>query len=132
MLFQTLQNSPENTGTTLSFSIKFQIYRVNFINTEIPAKMFSCEFYETSSNIFFKESFGWLLLHKHSFCLLSQHQLSPFQKRCPSFFPAEYFLGLIFRLGTRKSSIFQTLSQNPETYFQPSQTSAMKFFCENS
>ena len=36
-----------------------------------------------------------------------------FQKRCHTYFPAEYFLGLIYRLATRVSSIFQTLSQIP-------------------
>ena len=86
--------------------------------------MFSCEFCEISHNTFFKEPFGRLLLHKHSFCLLSQHDLVPFQKRCHTYFPAEYFLGLIYRLGTRVSSTFQTLSQMP----QPSRTSATELF----
>ena len=54
-----------------------------------------------------------LLLHKQSFCLLSHHDASPFQKRCYIYFPAEYFLGLIYRLVARVSSIFQTLSQKP-------------------
>ena len=72
--------------------------------------MFYCEFWEISHEDFFKEPFGRLLLHKHSFCLLSQHNLVPFQKRCYTYFPAEYFLDLICRLGTRVSSIFQTLS----------------------
>ena len=36
-----------------------------------------------------------------------------FQKRCHAYFLAEYFLGLIYRLGTRLSSRFQTLSQTP-------------------
>ena len=40
---------------------------------------------------FFKELFGRLLLHKHSLCLLSNHALSPFQKRCYTYFLAEYF-----------------------------------------
>ena len=62
---------------------------------------------------FFKEPFGWLLRHKHSFYLLSHHELSHFQKRCHTYFLAEYFLGLICRLETRVSSIFQALSQKP-------------------
>ena len=57
--------------------------------------------------------FGRLLLHKHSLCLLSYHDLSPFQKRCRIFFLAEYFFGLICRLGTKVSSICKTLSQKP-------------------
>ena len=75
--------------------------------------MFSCEFCKISHNTFFKEPFGRLLLH--SFGLLSHHDLLFFQKRCHRYFPAKYFLGLIYRLGTRVSSIFQTLSQTPTT-----------------
>ena len=70
-----------------------------------------CEFCKISHNAFFIESFGRLLLHNHLFCLLfnHHHDLSPFQKRCQTYFPAEYFLGLICRLGTRVSSTFQLL-----------------------
>ena len=82
----------------------------NFIKKEIQAQMFFCEFWEISNKIFLKKPFGRLLLHKQSFCLLSQHDLVPFQKRSDIYFPAECFLGLICRLGTRVSSIFQTLS----------------------
>ena len=64
-------------------------------------------------NIFFKELFGRLLQHKHSFCLLSHHDLSHFQKRCHTYFLAEYFFGLIFTLGARVSSIFHAHSQKP-------------------
>ena len=57
--------------------------------------MLSCKFREISHNTFIKEPFGRLLLHKHSFCLLSHPDFLPFQKRCHIYFPAEYFLGLI-------------------------------------
>ena len=77
--------------------------------------MFSCEFCKISRNTFFKKPFGRLLLHKHSFGLLSHHGLLFFQKRCHTYFPAKYFLGLIYRLATRVSSVFQTLSQTPTT-----------------
>ena len=77
--------------------------------------MFFCESSEISHNTFFKEPFGRLLLHKHSFCLLSHHELLFFQKRCHTHFPAEYFLDLTDRLGTRVSSIFQTLSKTSAT-----------------
>ena len=80
---------------------------------DIPLQMFSCEFCEISHNTFFKEPFGRLLLHKHSLCLLSYHDLSPFQKRCRTFFLAEYFFGLICRLGTKVSSICKILIQKP-------------------
>ena len=62
---------------------------------------------------FFKEPFGRLRRYKHLFYLLFHHELSHFQKRCHTYFLVEYFLGLICRLGTKVSSIFQTLSQKP-------------------
>ena len=80
---------------------------------DTPLQMFSCEFCEIFHNIFLKEPFGRLLLHKHSFCLLSKHDVWSFQKRCYTYFPAEYLLGLIYRLVTSVSSIFQTLRQKP-------------------
>ena len=51
-----------------------------------------------------------------------------FQNRYPTYLPAKYFPGLICRLGTRVSSISQTLVQKSEAYFQPSQTSVMDIF----
>ena len=80
---------------------------------DIPLQMFSSEFCEISHNTFFKEPCGRLLLYKHSLSLFSYHDLSPFQKRCRTFFLAEYFLGFICRLGTKVSSICKTLSQKP-------------------
>ena len=79
---------------------------------EISLQIFSCEFCEISHNTFFKERLERLLLYKHSLCLLFYHDLSPFQKRCRTFILAEYFFGLICRLGTKVSSICKTLSQN--------------------
>ena len=79
---------------------------LNFIKKQIPAQMFSYKLCEISHDTFFKEPFGRLLLHKHSFCLLSHHDLLPFQKRC------HISSGLICRLGTGVSSIFQTLKAN--------------------
>ena len=93
---------------------------------DTPLQMFSCEFCEIFHKIFLKEPFGRLLLHKHSFCLLSQHDASSFQKRCYTYFPAEYLLGLIYRLVTRVSSIFQTLSQKP--IFNPVEHLRWRFF----
>ena len=80
---------------------------------DIQLQMFSCEFCEISHNIFFKEPFGRLLLHKHSLCLFSYDKLSSFQKRCRTFFLVEYFLGFICRLGPKVSSICKLLSQKP-------------------
>ena len=95
---------------------------------EIPLLMLSYEFCEISYDTFFKKPFGRLLLHKHSLCLLSYHDLSPFQKRCRTFFLAEYFFGLIFRLGTKVSSICKTLSQKP--IFNLVKHLGGNFFCE--
>ena len=82
----------------------------NVIKKETPAQISSCEFCEISRGTFLREPFGWLLLHKHSLCLLSHHGPSSFQERCHTNFPAEYFLGFyLCRLGTRVSSIYQTL-----------------------
>ena len=51
------------------------------------------------------------------FCINTRSAYCPtycfFQKRCHTYFPAEYFLDLIYRLVTRLSSIFQTLRQKP-------------------
>ena len=80
---------------------------------DIPLQMFSFEFCEIPHNTFLKEPFGQLLLHEHSLCLFSYLDLSPFQKRCRTFFLAEYFFGFVCRLGTKVNSICKTLSQKP-------------------
>ena len=49
-----------------------------------------------------------------------------FQKRCHAYFPAEYFLGLIYRPGTRVSSMFPTISQMP--IFNPVNVCNRAFF----
>ena len=83
-----------------------------------------------SHNTFFNEPFGWLLLHKHSFCLLSRYGFPPFQKWCHTYFLAEYFFCLICKLGTRVNSIFQTLRQKPIS--NPVEHLRWSIFCENS
>ena len=60
--------------------MKLQIYEFNFIKKEIPTQMAFCEFGEISHKNIFKEAFGRLLLRKHLFCFLSQHNLKSFQK----------------------------------------------------
>ena len=102
--------------------------KLNFIKKEIPAWMFSCEFCEIYHNTFFKELFGRLLLHKRSFRLLSHRELLTFQKRCDTYFPTEYFLGLICRLGKWVSSMFQILSQKP--IFNPVEHLLWSFFAK--
>ena len=54
----------------ICFSWSCRSTKFNFIKREIPAQI--------SHNTFVKESFGRLLLHKHSLCLLSHHDLSTF------------------------------------------------------
>ena len=95
-------NSQKNTSTRVSFLMKLQ--NLTLSKKEIQAQMFSCEFCDISHNTLFKELFRRLLLRKHSFSLLSHHDLSPFQKRFTKFL-AEYFLDLIRRLGARVSSV---------------------------
>ena len=113
-----LTNFVKLTRKHLRYNLVFKeaahLQSLTLSKKEIPRQMFSCEFCKISHNTFFKEPFGRLLLHKHSLCLLSQHDTSSFQKRCYTYFPAEYFLGLIYRLVTRVSSMFQTLSQKLE------------------
>ena len=87
-------------------------------NTKKEIQMFSCEFCKISHSTFLKEPFGFSL-HKRSFYLLSHHDLSPFQKQ-PHIYSLSIFFGLICRLKTRISSIFQT--PKPESYFQPDWT----------
>ena len=91
--------------------------------------MFSCEFCKISDNILFKESFGRLLLDKHSLCLLSYHDLLFFQKRCHTYFLAEYFFGFLYRLGARVKPIFQTLNQT--SIFNPVEHLRWSFFSES-
>ena len=108
----------------------------NFAKPKIPKKTpkrrfrHRCEFSEISHKIFFKEPFGRLLRHKHSYCLLSHHDLLHFEKRCHTYFLAEYFFGLICRLGTRVNSILQALSQKP--VFKPVEHLRWSFSCEYS
>ena len=87
-----------------------------------------CELWEISHDSLFKEPLGQLLLHKHSSCSLSYHKISPFQKQCHTYFLTEFFLCLICRLGTRVSSIFQTLSQ--KLIFNPVKHLRWSFFAK--
>ena len=130
VFLQISQNSQEITCAKVSFLMKLQIYREQVYQTRHSGTNVSCELCEISHNTFFKQPFSRPLLHKHSFCLLSHDGISPFQKRCLIYFPPEYFIGLICRLGTRVSSIFQTLSQKSKVCFQPSGTSAKKLFMQ--
>ena len=83
-----------------------------YIKKEIPAQIFSCEFNEISHNTSFKgPSYGCFCINAHS--IYFPTTTIYFFKNDVTYFAAGYFLDLIFRLGTRVSSIFQTLSQTP-------------------
>ena len=72
---------------------------------EIPAQMFSCEFCGISGNTFFSDG---------CFCINTYSLYSATTTICffITYSLAEYFFGIIYRLGTRASSIFLiTLSQ---------------------
>ena len=111
-------NQNQSFGTVLQKRCSYKFCKIDkkTLKKEILEQMFSCELWEISHNIFFKETFGQLLHHKHSFCLLSHHDILPFQKQCHTYFLPEYFFGLTCRLETRASSIFQALSQKPISY----------------
>ena len=83
------------------------------IKKEIPSQMFSCEFYQISSNILFKEPFERLSLDKHSFvhCRITTFRL--FKNDVSHIFRLCIFFGLICRVGTRVNSILKTGSQKP-------------------
>ena len=106
--------------TLLTKRFQHRCSLMNFANFPIPL----------SSKKKKKKTFRRLVLHKHSFRLLSHDDLLLFQKRCHIYFPAEYVLGLIWRLETSASSKFQTLTQKPLGYFQPSWTSTMELFLQ--
>ena len=73
---QTSQISQEKTCSKDTFSMKLQIYSLPFSKKRFRHRCFFCEFLEISLQTFFKEPFGRLLLQKHSFYLLSQHDLT--------------------------------------------------------
>ena len=85
---------------------------------------------EEPTQIRFKEPFEWLHLDKQSLCLLSYYDLTPFQKRCHTYFLAEYLFSFICSMGTKVSSTFKTLSQKP--IFNPVKHLGWTFSCENS
>ena len=99
MFLQISQNSQGNTCAT----------QFSFIKKEIPAQMFSFEFCEISRNTFLKNP------SDGCFCINTRSVYCPTTTFCffHTYFKAEYFLGLNYRLGTRVSSIFQTLLQTP-------------------
>ena len=116
---QTLENSQENTCARVLFLMKLRIHRVcNFIKKRFRHKWFSVNSAKFLMASFLKNPFdGCFYINTfHLFKHVTQ-------------FPAHYFLGLIWRLGTRVRSIFQTLSLKP--IFNPVKHLGWNFFCEN-
>ena len=121
-----------NTSAKGSFLMKLmslinEFNEFNFIKKEIPAQIFSSRFCEIS--------YITLLLSDSCFCINTRSVYCPtttfcFFKNNVTYFPAEYFVGLIYRLGTRVSSIFQTRTQTP--IFNSIKHLRQSFFFENS
>ena len=111
-----LQNSQESTCARVSF-FRHSCFLVNF------AKFLRKPFSKNLSN-------GWFCINtRFVYCPATTFRL--FKNNVThTYFPAEYFLGLMCKLGTKVSSIFQTLSQEHEVYFQPSRKSAMELFLQ--
>ena len=115
------------------WSYKFRkIYKKKHLSQSLvfPAQMVLCDFRKVAHKTSFKKSIRWLLLQKLYVCLASRHDRSSFQKRCHTYFPSENSLGFVCRLRTRVNSIFETLSQKLDAYFQPSQTSVKELFLQ--
>ena len=80
-----------------SFLMKFQVYIVLLYQKKrFRYRRFLVNSRKFLINIFCKESFGEVLLVL--FCLLSHRHLLFFEKRCYTYFPVDYFLGLIDNL----------------------------------
>ena len=108
MFRQILQNSQENT------------------KKEIPAQMFSCEFCEISQNIFFKDPLdGCFSINTSSVYYLTM-TFYLFKNNITHIILADNFFGLICRLGTTVSSVFQ--AHSPKPIFNPCQTSPSELF----
>ena len=110
---QILQNSQENTCAKdslyrLAFNevADLQFY---FIKKEIPVQMFFVNSAKFLITLFLKNhSHGCFCINTRSvYCFITIFCV--FQKRCHIYFPAKYFLSLMYRLGTKVNSIFQTV-----------------------
>ena len=99
----------------------------NFAKFTRKTQMFPCGFSKISHNTFFKEPFGRLLLHKHSFWLYCPtRNFHLLKKRYHTYFLAQYFFR--FNLEAGNKSELSISNPDPEAYFQPSQTSGMELF----
>ena len=103
------------------FLTELQIYRVNIT---LSKKRFQHRYFLVNSTKFFitqtsfKEPFRRLLPQKHSFCLLSHHDLLFFQKRCNK--------------SNRNKSKLNISNSQAVSYFEPIRTSPVELSFENS
>ena len=86
--------------------------------------MFCCEFCEISHNIFFVSEGSFSINTLYVYCLTLTFCF--FKNDVTHIFWLSVFFGLICRLGTRVSSIFQALSQRP--IFNPVEYQRLSFF----
>ena len=115
-------NQKKSSGCVLQKTSSYRFCK------NLLAQRISYEFFQLFYNIFFKEPFGRLLLHKHPFCLQSHHDLLSFQKRCHIYFPAEYFLTLISRLRTGVRSMLPRRRFFAKIVNNLKQLKAVKYF----
>ena len=90
--------------------------------------MFFCEFWEISHKTFFKERFERLLLHKHSFCLLSQHNFDLFKNDVTHISWASIFSAEFAEWEQEWTQYFKSLARSLFLFL----TQSRSIFCENS
>ena len=98
------------------------------IKKEIPAQMPSGEFCEISHDIFFKEPFVRLLLHKQTLLLFRKKFSLLLSKKRSYIFSGSVFFRLNFQACNQREPTIS--SHQPEAYFQPSEISAIEFFLQ--
>ena len=113
-------NHNQSSGALLQ---KSYFYKFCKIHKKTPKKRFRHRCFLVNSAKFliasWRRSFGRLLQHKNSFCLLSHHHLFAFSKTMSHLFSGWVF----FRFNI---SIFQTFSQKP--IFNPVENLRWNFF----
>ena len=121
-------NQKQSSGTVLQKRCSFKFRK---IHKKTPKKRFRHRCFLVNSAKFPITSFlknasdGCFSINtRYVYCPTS------IQKRCHTYYLAEYFFGLICRLGTRVSSIFQALSQ--KSIFNPVEHLRLSFFGKNS
>ena len=104
---------PRGAIVRTPFSITLQIHRVYlYQKRDSETYVFFVNSAKFLITLFKEPCDGCFFINTRSvYC--PTNELLFFQKRCHAYFPAEYFLVWIYRLGTRLTSIFKTLIQTP-------------------